>query len=80
MRNDLSLSLRMDQNKLQVYHDRAVQLANIMELCHDGLHDYSRSSGPLGGSQCYFIRRRSIVQFDGQAVAESGPPPSGQSC
>ena len=31
----------MNQPSLGVYHDRALQLANAMELCHDGIEAYA---------------------------------------
>jgi hypothetical protein len=56
----------MDEISVSVHHDRALQLANAMELCHDGLAAYASAVALLAVYSAISYNDAVLIKLTGQ--------------
>jgi hypothetical protein len=56
----------MDEIRVRVHHDRALQLANAMELCHDGMEAYASAVALLAVHSAVSYDDAVLIKLTGQ--------------
>src|SRR5579864_2910217 len=58
--------LRMDEIRIRIHHDRALQLAGAMNLCHDGIESYASAVALLAVHSAISFSDAVLIRLTGR--------------
>jgi hypothetical protein len=62
----------MDEIRIRIHHDRALQLADAMNLCHDGMESYASAVALLAVHSAISFSDAVLIRLTGQRSRSKG--------